>query len=148
MAHCHCAAGGMTSRCQMYSPSTSKIFLAPHSAARSTNILQRSTWNARTGSLKSIKPVATTTQETIGRLDFSQVHATSSFSFLEIVIASVKISTQSKPMRAMCLRPVAVSTPAWPGARGGGPGGRGGGGRAGGRGGGGGGKRDRAGGGR
>ena len=49
----------------------------------------------------------------MGRFSLSQERAMSSFSFLEMVIASVKRSTQSKPMREMCLRPVTVFTPAW-----------------------------------
>src|SRR6516165_4624766 len=68
IAQRHCSAGGMTSRCQMYSPSTRRMFFAPHSAARSMNALQRCTWKARTGSLKSIRPAATTGSETMGRL--------------------------------------------------------------------------------
>ena len=53
----------------------------------------------------------TTGSEITGSPSFSHVFATSFTSRAEIVVASVKISTQSKPIRAMCFNPVAISTP-------------------------------------
>src|ERR1017187_471425 len=103
----------MTSRCQMYSPSTSRMFFAPKVLARPMYFLHRPTWNSRTGALKSIRPNATTGSEMIGRPSLSQVLAMRLISFCGMPTASVKMSTQSKPMRAMCSRPVAVSMPAW-----------------------------------
>jgi len=77
------------------------------------NSLQRAMWYSRTGSLKSIRPIATTGREKMGSVLASQVLVIADISSVEIIEGSVKISTESNPIRAICSRPVTVSTPAW-----------------------------------
>ena len=86
--------------------------LLSHDLAKSMNFLQRWTWKARTGALKSMIPAATTTSETIGSSCRAEALATMRTSLLEMPTASVKMSTVSKPMRAICFMPLAVSMPA------------------------------------
>ena len=64
--------------------------------------------------IKIDQAAETTTVDVIGRLFSSQVLLIRLTSSSVIVIASVKISTASKPILEMCSRPVFVSIPACP----------------------------------
>ena len=89
------------------------MFLAPNSAARSMNRLQRVDVKFAHRLVEIDQADGRPRHGHNGNVFFFASTGNDALFFEEMVIASVKMSTQSNPMRAICWRPVAVSMPAW-----------------------------------